>query len=194
MSLRMRMALLPPKRVSRPAPAVLVSGILAQTPALADAAETALEREFGPIDRRSPDVPFNYTNYYETEMGPGLVRRWVAFARPVEPGRLAQAKLATNRLEQEFAEEGKRKVNLDPGLLSLHSLILATTKDFAHRVYLGEGIFAEVTLLFESGEFRVLPWTYPDYRSATCLEFLARCRKESRKSQDQSPGGRAAGR
>ena len=187
MSLRMRMALLQPKKISKPAPVMLVAGVLAQTPALADAAEAALEREFGSMSRRSPDVPFDYTDYYEPEMGPKLTRRWVAFARLIEPDRLAAAKLATNRLELEFTEEGRRKVNLDPGLLSLHSLVLATTKDFAHRIYLGDGIFAEVTLLFESGEFRALPWTYPDYKSATCLEFLVQCREQMLKTRTANP-------
>ena len=181
------MALLQPKRVSKPAPVVLVAGILAQTPALAVVAEAALEREFGPIGRRSADMPFDYTNYYEPEMGPKLIRRWVAFARSIEPDRLAAAKLATNRLELEFTEEGRRKVNLDPGLLSLHSLVLATTKDFAHRIYLGGGIFAEVTLLYQSGAFQVLPWTYPDYKSATCLEFLMQCREQMLKTQPANP-------
>jgi hypothetical protein len=139
-------------------------------------AEELLGSEFGPIDVRSADIPFDYTHYYDDEFGPGLARRWVGIAGLVVQDRLADLKLASNRLEQELTLAGKRAANLDPGLLTLHSLVLATTKAHAHRIYLRDGIFAELTLRYHAGRFEPLDWTYPDYRSAACFEFLARCR------------------
>jgi hypothetical protein len=152
-----------------------VVGLLAPDESLLDAAEGRLAAEFGPVTRRSAAIPFDFSDYYAAEMGTGLLRRWTAHG-PVDPGRLAALKRAANRVEAEFSEDGKRRVNIDPGLLSLHSLVLASTKDFAHRVYLGDGVFAEVTLLYRSGRFEPLDWTYPDYRTGCCHEFLRLCR------------------
>jgi len=156
---------------------LLVCGLIVATKELLARAEETLRMEFGEVEERSQTIDFGFTHYYEPEMGPGLLRCWLAFSDPVDAGVLAEAKLKTNELEPRFADEdGNRKVNLDPGLLSAHNLVLATTKDFGHRVYLGRGIFAETTLIYEEGEFRPLDWTYPDYRDPACLDFLARCR------------------
>lgn len=157
-------------------PARLIVGLLGSDADLLARAETELAAEFGPAGGRSPDVRFDFTDYYRAEMGPGLWRRWLAPGGAFDPGRLAEAKLAAGRIEQRLAIEGRRRVNIDPGVLSLHSLVLATTKDFAHRVYLRDGIYAELTLLYRSGRFEPLEWTYPDYRTPECLEFLARAR------------------
>ncbi|MFO7675091.1 MAG: DUF4416 family protein [bacterium] len=156
--------------------ALLVCGILAADIALLDEAEAALGREFGPVTDRSADIPFDFTDYYEAEFGPGLVRRWVGFSPPCAAVLLAAAKLATGAIEQAFAVAGRRRVNLDPGLLTLHNLVLATTKDFAHRIYLRDGIRAELTLLYADGGWVPLPWTYPDYRTEACHQLLTRCR------------------
>lgn len=150
-------------------------GLLARSESLLDAAEGKLAAEFGPVTRHSATMPFSFSDYYAPEMGAGLLRRWTAHG-PVDPGRLAALKRAANRIEAAFAEAGRRRVNVDPGLLSLHSLVLASTKDFAHRVYLNDGVFAEVTLLYRSGRFEALDWTYPDYRTGACHEFLRACR------------------
>jgi hypothetical protein len=136
-----------------------------------------LGREFGPVAGQSALVPFDFTDYYEPEFGADLTRCWVDFDVGFDPAGLAAAKLRAIELERALAApDGRRLVNLDPGALTLHNLVLASTKDHAHRVCLGSGIFAELTLVFESGAFRALPWTYPDYRTPACLEFLARCR------------------
>jgi hypothetical protein len=169
----------------------LVIGVIASARELLEQAEVAVAAEFGPVSRRSPIVPFNYTSYYQSEMGPGLLRQWLATGGLVAAARLAELKLETGKLEDRFRElpsgfrpgkpvavPGPRRVNLDPGLLSLYNLTLATTKDFAHRVYLHDGIYAEVTLIYKSGVFHPLEWTYPDYRSDTCLSFLAACRHD----------------
>ncbi len=155
---------------------MLICGIITNNSIAADA-ESALAALFGPITIRSKTLDFDFTSYYEQEMGLNLLRFWTGFEKTVQPERLYEFKLATNNLEQKFASHGKRKVNLDPGILSLHNLILATTKNYAHRIYLGHGIYAELTMIYHSGRYRPLEWTYPDYKTETCQEFLARCRK-----------------
>ncbi len=160
-----------------PDPANLIVGVLTSDPALLSQVRAALELKFGRIDDESEPAPFDFTDYYEPEMGKSLVRQWLAFA-PLRPlDRIAEVKLATNELENTWwRPDGTRKVNLDPGFLTLHNLILATTKNYAHRIYVGNGIFAEVTLLYRDGRFQALNWTYPDYQSATATEFLFRVR------------------
>jgi len=169
--------------------AKLVVGIIAQGPELLSEAEAAVEQEFGSITRRSDVLPFDLTDYYEPEMGRGLVRRWVGLKGVVAVDRLPGLKLQSIRLEARFSVRGRRRVNLDPGLLSLHNFVLATTKDFAHRIFLHDGIRAEVTLIYQSGLFRPLEWTYADYRSETCHRFLADCRRDLvADSRSQEPG------
>jgi hypothetical protein len=114
-------------------------------------------------------------------MGPGLRKQFLVFSRLVDPDSLAEAKLGSNALEEEFAALGifpePRPLNLDPGHLSLGKFLLATTKDQAHRIYLGQGIFAEVTLRFQDGFFEPWPWTYADYREPAACAFLGQARE-----------------
>jgi hypothetical protein len=142
--------------IARPfAPEQLVVAVLSTRPDRLAEARGTLEERYGPVVFASDPVPWGFTAYYDREMGPGIVRLFWAFDRLVDPAGLPSIKLTTN----------SRKLNLDPGLLSLSRFVLATTKDGAHRIPLSDGIYAEVTLVFERGEFRPLPWTYPDYRS-----------------------------
>ncbi|HEC78181.1 MAG TPA: DUF4416 family protein [candidate division WOR-3 bacterium] len=137
-----------------------------------------LEKNFGKVGLRSATIPFVHTAYYNKEMGQGLLRRWEVFENPFTPEILVDAKLRTNELEKKYLnEKGGRKINLDPGLLSLSNLILASTKNYSHRIYLGRGIYAEVTLLYRNGGFQVLEWTYPDYREKSTLEFFNKARE-----------------
>lgn len=139
-----------------------------------------LETLFGPVQFVSPTFDFNHTRYYEATMGPGLRKRLVAHARLVPMDSLAYIKRTTIALEQELQASGRytepRPLNLDPGLLGLGKFCLATTKDQAHRIYLGDGIFAEVTLQFRDRAFHPNPWTYPDYREPAVIEFLNQVR------------------
>jgi hypothetical protein len=160
-------------------PAKLVVGLLSADRKLLEQAQSALAEGFGTVTVRSPEIPFNFTDYYEKEMGPNLLRLWVGFHGLVDPEQLSDFKGTTCQLEKRFfGPNAKRRVNLDPGLLSLHNLVLASTKGYAHRIYLRNGIYADLTLLFQSGKFQPLAWTYPDYQTPTCHEFLMRCRKE----------------
>jgi hypothetical protein len=160
-------------------PAKLVVGLLSSDRNLLAQAQSALAEGFGTVSTKSVEMPFNFTDYYEKEMGPGLIRQWVAFQGLVEPDQLFDFKRTTGLLEKRFrGPDGKRRVNLDPGLLTLYNLVLASTKGYAHRIYLRDGIHAELTLIFHAGKFEPLPWTYPDYKTPDCQDFLMRCRRE----------------
>ncbi len=160
-------------------PSRLIVGILARSSELLQQAESLLAGRFGPILLSSEVMAWNFSRYYEPEMGPGLIRRWVCHVPLLPPVSVLNFKKEAMLLEARLRDaRGNRQVNLDPGILTLHNLILATTKDYAHRIYLGEGVYAEVTLIFSRGQFQPLPWTYADYRTAVCLDFLNRCRQE----------------
>ena len=124
-----------------------------------------LEAEFGVIDGETRVFNFAYTDYYNPEMGDVIKRCFVSFENLVQPEHLAGIKIRSNELEENFLAGSSRMVNLDPGLLNLSRLILASTKNNAHRIPLSEGIYAEITLLYRKGGFISLPWTYPDFRS-----------------------------
>ena len=124
-----------------------------------------LENTFGRIDLRSEIIPFDFTNYYEEELGTDLQRQWVSFEKLIAPEDLASIKLSTVQIENSLKRpSGTRKVNLDPGYITLHNLVLASTKNYSHRIYLGNNIYAELTLIYQNHSFHPLDWTYPDYR------------------------------
>lgn len=139
-------------------------------------AKSLLVKKFGEIDFESDDIPFNYTNYYQEEFGTGLIRKFVSFKKLINPNQLANVKIFTNRLEKKLSAGNKRRVNLDPGYVDLAKLVLATTKDFSHRIYLDKGIFAEVTLVFQNGTFTPFSWTYPDYASKEYIQIFNQIR------------------
>ncbi len=152
-------------------PAKLIIPALLSADAAVAPVVAALEDAFGALDYQSDEIPFTFTDYYTPEMGTGIRRIFFAVAELYDPSELARIKLTTDELEQRFASDG-RSVNLDPGMLTLGRLILASTKDNAQRIPLRDGIYAEITLLYRKGGFEALPWTYPDYRSAAYHEVL----------------------
>jgi hypothetical protein len=137
-----------------------------------------LEERFGKAGHSYGPVPFSWTDYYTQEMGDRLKKTYVCYTGPMDRDELPAIKLWTNTLEQEYTAEGKRKVNIDPGYLARDKLVLATTKDFYHRLYLGNGIYGEVTLHFQKGRFRHFSWTYPDYKEEKLQEFLIKARAD----------------
>ena len=158
-----------------------------------------LQESFGPVALASQPYEFHQTAYYQQSMGCGLQKQLLAFQRLFPADRLAEAKLRTNDIEAELARAQKyaeaRPLNLDPGVLTLGKFLLATTKDQAHRVYLRDGIYAEVTLRFEAGVFEPWPWTYADYRLPEVRTFLKEARdfyrrqlKQANKSQGEKKG------
>jgi hypothetical protein len=164
-------------KVEEPLPVRLIASTFAASRELLEEVRVRLGQEFGPIDYESELLPFDHTTYYTVEFGENLKRRFVAFEELVHPGKLAEIKLLTNSLEMEWAVEGKRRINIDPGYVSHSKLVLATTKNHAHRIYLGQGIYAEVTLHFRDGTFQPWPWTYPDYASPPLIAIFNQIRE-----------------
>lgn len=144
------------------------------------ARQTAV-REFGPLALESSRFRFEETDYYKSTMGADLQKTFFAFERGIDPGRLAGIKLQTNRWEDAYAKEAghgePRPLNLDPGYLTLAKLVLASTKDHAHRIYLSQGIFAEVTLTYRHRRWQAHEWTFPDYQREDYQQFFHRCRQ-----------------
>jgi hypothetical protein len=154
------------------APAKLVIGLLFCDSSIQDRVLKALQDRFGPMDFLSDARPFTFTGYYEREMGSGILRQTAAFVSLTPPEGLREIKLFTNSLEAGLSVDGRRRVNIDPGLLSEERFILATGKNYTHRIYLGQGIYADLTLIYQKGAFQVLPWTYPDHRDQLLLHYL----------------------
>ncbi|MBF0203130.1 MAG: DUF4416 family protein [Desulfamplus sp.] len=135
-----------------------------------------LEKEFGEIDMISNWFNFDFTDYYYAEMGSPLFRSVITFKSLIHQSSLAKIKEHTNLLEKRWEANSKRSLNIDPGYLLLSRFILATGKDYAHRIYIGKGIYADLTLMYKQGSFKPLEWTYPDYASAEMFNFLERVR------------------
>ncbi len=155
-----------------PLPAKLVIGLFLARKDLFTHLAAELEAAFGRLELVSAWMPFNYTTYYAKEMGADLFRRVLAFRTMIAQERLPEIKLATNAIEQAYAVDGRRRVNIDPGYLLHERFVLATGKNFSHRIYLGQGIFADLALIYRRGAFQALPWTYPDYADLPLRRFL----------------------
>ncbi len=157
-------------------PERLLVAVLSAPDADQETLVAALGEGLGPVDFKRGAGVFGWSSYYEEEMGRGLVRTFYSFGRLVDPASLSSIKIWTNALEARFSSEGRRRHNLDPGLLSLSRLVLATTKNRAHRLPLRDGIYGELTLVYEKGGFQFLPWTYADWRSEKYRAILAELR------------------
>jgi hypothetical protein len=131
-----------------------------------------LEPSFGPTDWISPELFFDRTKYYAREMGWPLHRRFISFESLIRPLSIVEIKRKTNKIENDHLEEGKRQINIDPGYISLERLVLATGKNYSHRIYLSKGIYADLTLIFQRGGFDPLQWTYKDYGSPEIIAFF----------------------
>lgn len=173
-------------------PVKLICGLLGGDPDLLRRAKQLLRQTLGTIDLESEIWPFFQTEYYKEEMGTDLKRQFVSFDKPVPPDAMAGIKHETNAIEERIAEqcgglELTRPVNLDPGYIDLGKLVLATTKDNAHRVYIGQNMYAEVTLRYGAGGWHIWPWTYPDYHQQHYHEFFTRVRERLREQRRQTP-------
>ncbi len=157
-------------------PSMLFMGVLSVI-GLPEALKEKLESLYGPIDIITDPFPFSFTDYYVPEMGEGIERFFIAFHNPVQPDALSSIKTETNGIEREYSIDGQRKINLDPGLLSLENVILATTKNRSHRIAIGMDLYAEVTLIYQNHGWQPQPWTYADYRSERVQEILTSFRE-----------------
>ena len=161
-----------------PKPAKLVVGMFMQNKALCEDIVCKLSESLGPVDMVSRWFPFSRTDYYTPEMGKPLFRRLIGFLNLIQQDGLADIKGLTNDLEGEYREDRKRRVNIDPGYIVAERFVLATGKNYMHRIYLREGIYADLTLVYQRGRFRSLDWTYPDYAEEPLINFLTSVREK----------------
>jgi len=164
----------------------LIIGFIYNDRQILDKAEPAIIKKFGKVDSASREIPFVQTKYYESEMGTNLKRRFISMERLMGNEKYWKVKLFTNKLERKLSLKGKRRVNIDPGIISLSKLVLLTAKDYAHRLYLSDGIFAEVTLSFKGASFQPLEYTYPDYKTKEYIDFLNKVRGILKSRLDKS--------
>jgi len=137
-----------------------------------------LENTLGIVVLEGPVYEFSkFTSYYEEEMGTPLFKTLLFFEILKDPEELVELKHLCYEMEKEHSQDGKRLVNLDPGYLTLSKVILSTFKDYAHRVYLGRSVFAEVEYIFKEGSFRPMPWTYPDYQDPLIISTFNQARE-----------------
>jgi len=169
-------------QVRTPEPVVLIVAVMAVDRATLSDAKRRLEGRFGEIASESEVFPFTYSTYYRREMGDGLLKQLLNFSELIRRETLPEIKRIAGDLEKTLGtyqgEELRRRANIDPGYLSLSKLVLASTKNYDHRIYLRDGIFAEVTLRYRRGRFEPMEWTYPDYRADLALAFFTSVRED----------------
>lgn len=177
--------------IGKPADVRFFCGVLLNRDLPWETVRTAIQRELGEIGAESPAYPFESTDYYRDEIGGRIDRRFVTLRTLAPPDALADLKVRTNRLETELAGSlgapWPRPVNLDPGYLEPAKLVLASTKNFYHRIFLRDGIYAEVTLHYRAGKWQTFPWTFPDFVKETYHGFFLRVRETYRRELRSEP-------
>jgi hypothetical protein len=158
----------------------LIAGLLFVDSIVRDCALEALFNRFGSPDFLMEPQPFVYTTYYDREMGKNIQRQVCSFLELVPADSLPEIKRFTNQLEVQLSLDGRRRINIDPGVLSEERVVLATGKNYTHRIYLRNGIYADLTLVFQKGAYERLPWTYPDYQEPALLHFFGALREKLR--------------
>ncbi len=151
-----------------------------------DSVISELERILGTVEDRSETYAFNYTDYYTKEMGIGLRKFFLSFSHLKKPDFLAEMKNKTNTVEKKFAKEGKRRINLDPGYVTSAKVVIASAKDFAHRIYLGKRIYGDLQLQYRHGQFWPEKWTFPDYTSQCVIDFFEKVRNRIAQEENLS--------
>ncbi len=154
----------------------LISSLFSPEEELVEKVIKQMEGYFGPVDWVSESLLFNRTKYYSREMGWPLYRRFTSFSNLIPPDSMVDIKLTTNRIENEHLAGKRRRINIDPGYIALERLVLATGKNYVHRIYLGKGIYADLTLIFHGGTFKPLAWTYADYADEKLIGYFTMVR------------------
>jgi hypothetical protein len=166
-------------KIQNPAPVKLFLAVTYQPSFNLQDLLIKLEQQFSPIEKKSSAYDFSrFTDYYQVEMGLNLKKIFIVLSALIDPGELSSIKMATNRVEQEHRVDTKRSVNIDPGYISAAKLVLATTKNYSHRLYLGQGIFGDVHMQFSKGTYVSNPWTYPDYKDPLTITFFNQIRED----------------
>lgn len=158
------------------APAALILGILGPSPTLTPELIDEIQCTFGEILDQSPVIPYTHSDYYTAEMGPTLYKQWVLIPISQLANPTSRYKLQSQSIEARYSIENHRRYNIDPGLLFAHQLMLFSTKNYAHRIPISDGIYAELELIFQGKQWNSLSWTYPDYSRPEILEFFTKSR------------------
>ena len=159
-------------KIKKPLKVKLIISALTNDDELIEKVKIDLSKLFGEIEEVSEKFIFNHTKYYEPEMGENLFRRFIVFKNLKDREHIAYVKVQTNKIEEKYSINNKRQINLDPGYISLENFILFTTKNYTHRIYLENGIYADLTLIFQNKNFQTLSWTYPDYSEEIIRNYL----------------------
>jgi hypothetical protein len=159
-----------------PESALLFIGTLYSNPNIFQRTAKLLPETFGEILFTSEPILWDYSPYYTEELGKPILRQFIFFKSLIDPGKLADYKLKTNDIEQSFSPDGRRHINLDPGYVSLSKIVLASTKNYVHRIYLEKGIYAEVTLIYKDNTFIPHLYTYRDYQDKKYIDIFMKAR------------------
>ncbi len=165
-------------KIKKPQKVKLVISCLTNQEKFIELVSNDLIKAFGEIEEISERFIFNHTKYYEREMGSNLFRRFIVIKPLFDREHIAEVKVITNNIENKYAINNKRQINLDPGYITLENFILFTTKNYTHRIYLEKGIYADLTLIFQKKEFNPLEWTYPDYSEKIIRDYLKKIREK----------------
>ncbi|MBN1780489.1 DUF4416 family protein [bacterium] len=166
-------------QIREPIPVKLICGVTFVSADIFQGAVQDMESIFSSVQVQSPVFDFSaFTSYYEEEMGKGLQKAFLCFESVYDPASLPACKVKSDTIEKKWAVDNRRRVNLDPGYLTAAKLVLATAKDFAHRIYIGQGIYGDVQLRFRQGRFEPSKWTYPDYQTDLAMTFFGRIRSQ----------------
>lgn len=159
-------------------PVKLFVGMLSNHLHLFKDIQEALQEMHGPVDMEGPVWPWEHTDYYAKEMGSGLKRKFIFFEQLIHPSRIAGIKLETVKLEKKYQNEtGGRRINIDPGYMDSARVALVSTDDYSHRLYIGKGIYGEVTLIYAGNRYRIFPFTYPDFRRSEYHNLFKKARR-----------------
>jgi hypothetical protein len=168
--------------LKKPADVKLIMGLLGCDRNALDTALKSIIKKFGKVDSISDVWPFEQTDYYKDQTGDRILRQFISIEKLISPGKLADIKLKTNKLEKQLAKKIKavfpRPINIDPGIIEPSKLILASTKNYSHRIYIGKKIWAEVTLIYDKGQWKIFDYTYPDYRQKCYHNFFSEVREK----------------
>jgi len=161
-----------------PLPAYFFASIIYQKEEKLKEAIDILSQKEWKISKKTEEMDFHHTDYYYEEMGKPLKRVFVFFEPPAEREKIVELKHLSYSIEKQLSHDGRRSVNIDPGYLTLENIVLSTFKNYSHRIYLGKGVFAEITLIYRNGSYESLPWSYPDYGSHEIIKIFNREREE----------------
>jgi hypothetical protein len=161
-----------------PHPAKLFVTVFLNDTSLFEEVAKSLSEKYGKIDILSQWAAFDNTSYYEKEMGRNLQRRVIIFKDLIRQSDIADIKHFAISIEKELSNGDDRNVNIDPGYLLMERFVLATCKNFAHKIYVGKGVYADLTLIYKDGRYNTLPWTFPNYKDEKMIDFISNVRKK----------------